>query len=181
MPGLLRATLPQAFQTWKEALTPGADLALVAYCPLQKKRIILSCMLQLPLADFTKVTFGSALLCPNSGESMPFSYGCFWNLEDTGAVETQREEWIVFKSKVLCVELDVWLFVYVFVLMKREHTELHSGHQERNHYSSPERPFTSGVPHNKWLPFSSGEFLNLSCVPKSPRPVQQNSKQQLVE
>lgn len=65
MPGLLRATLPPAFQTWKEAL------ASVAHCPLQKENIIiLSRMRQLPLADFTKVTFSSSLLFPNYGESI---------------------------------------------------------------------------------------------------------------
>lgn len=98
MPGPMRAALPAAFQTWKEALTWWADLALVAYCPLQKGSIILSRMRRLPWAGFTKVTFDSSLLFPNSGESMPFSYGTFWNLEDTGAVERQREEWIVFNA-----------------------------------------------------------------------------------
>ena len=88
MPGLLRAAQPPALKTWKEILSTWADLALVAYCPLQKENKIFRYPLQASFGCLHQSTFlYSPLSFPNSGKSLPFSCECFWKFGHTGVVE----------------------------------------------------------------------------------------------
>ena len=88
MPGLLRAAQPPALKTWKEILSTWADLALVAYCPLQKENKIFWYPLQASFGCLHQSAFlYSPLSFPNSGKSLPFSCGCSGKLGHIGVVE----------------------------------------------------------------------------------------------